>query len=126
MKYNLTEYVFKELATWMDGGSITLYFESEMNEKLTIDLQQFVLKEYHEEISKIPGRVYLNDKIIDKRSSAEKSILEFLKSNILKKLIGLEKEILMKQIQWVESKEYMNFVPKKLELSESRKKELGI
>lgn len=126
MNYNLSEYKFKELVTWMDGGSITLYFKSNKNEELAIDLQQFIINEYYEGISKIPGRIYLNGKMIDKRSLTEELILEFLNCNVLNKVTGLEKEILIKQIHWIESKDYIEHNPIKLELSESRKKELGI
>lgn len=126
MKYNLSKYEFKKLATWMDGGSMTLYFTNETNEELTIDFQQFIITEYYEEISKMPGRIYLNNEIIDKRSSTERLILEFLNENILNKLTELEKEILRKQINWIESKDYVTLTLIKLELSKSRKKELGI
>ncbi|WP_394751350.1 hypothetical protein [Spongiimicrobium salis] len=126
MEYNLNTYQFAGLSAWMDGGSITLSFRNETHEELTIDLQQFVNTEYYAEISKIPGRVYLNNKIIDKRSLPEKLVLEFLKNNVLNQLIGLENEILLKQIHWIESKDYVNLVPTRLKLSKSRKKELGI
>ncbi|WP_103070887.1 hypothetical protein [Aquimarina sediminis] len=126
MKYNLNEYDFEELGALMDGGSITLYFKNNENKELIIDLQQFVITEYYEEISKIPGRVYLNNEIVEKRSSTETEIINFLRCNILHKLYGLEKEILIEKIRWIESKDYIDFSPIKNKLSESRKKELEI
>ncbi len=121
MKYNLNNYDFKELATWMDGGSITLYFINKNNEELSIHIQQHIIHEYYQEISNIPGRIYLNDSIINKRSSTEKLILQFLKENIINKLDGLERKILIEKIQWITSNEYEIFSPIKLELSASRK-----
>ncbi len=79
MKYNLNEWKFKELVAWMDGGSTTLYFIDDNHQEQTIEIQQHVSKEYYKELSKIPGRLYINDEIIEKRSISEGTILKFLK-----------------------------------------------
>lgn len=122
MKYNLNEYEFKELGAWMDGGSITLYFNKKnRNKELSIEFLQYVIAEYYEETSKIPGRIYLNDEIVEKRSPTEREIINFLSSNISNKLYGLERKMLIEKIHWIESKDYMDFSPIKKELSESRK-----
>ena len=98
LNHKLNQWKFKELAAWMDGGSTTLYFTNENNQEQTIDIQQHVVTEYYEEHSKIPGRVYLNDELIEKRSISESTILKYLKESVVIKLNGLEKDILTHQI----------------------------
>ncbi|WP_196888413.1 hypothetical protein [Aureivirga sp. CE67] len=125
MYLNLEEYNFKELFAWMDGGSITILLEHSKYEDINITFQQHVLKDYYEELNKIPGRIYLNEEIVVKRSETEKSILEFLKNNSTQKSSELKKEMIIEEIKWIESKEYIDFTPNKLELSEARKKLLN-
>ena len=124
MKYKFYTWNFREMGVWMDGGSITLYFTNAINQELTIDLQQYVSKDFFEKISKIPGRVYLQGEIVEKRSIIENSTLKHLKQNVVGKLRGLDKDILTDQIHWIESEKYMDLKPHKLTLSEARKREL--
>ncbi len=124
MKYNLQNWKFKELGTWMDGGSITLYFNDHTNQKYTIDLEQYINPRYYEGATKIPGRIYLNTEIVTKRSDVEISILKYLKENVVESLTGLDKNILITQIRWIESEEYIDLIPIQLILKEERKKQL--
>lgn len=121
MIYKRNKWQFKELAVWMDGGSSTIYFTDDKNKEQRIDIQQHTSIEYYEELSNVPGRIYVNDEIIDKRSIAEFAIVAFLKEFVIFNVKGLEKDILIEQINWIESKAYVELEPIKLAMSEARK-----
>ncbi|MDW3649476.1 MAG: hypothetical protein R8P61_20570 [Bacteroidia bacterium] len=114
MEIQLEKLKFREIHIWMDGGSITLNFRDEKDKELMIELQQSATEEYLEEISKIPGRIYFDEKVIEKRSSEEEQILEYLKERIINKLEVLERRILEDQIRWIESPKYLEFQPRKM------------
>lgn len=121
MKYKLDEWKFKELNTWMDGGSITMNYTDNNGLNHTIEIVQNVSEEYYEEISKIPGRVYINNDVVDKRSNHEESILEQLGKDIEDQNTEHDEEIVKEKIKWIKSKQYLEFEPIKLTISEKRK-----
>ena len=101
----------KGFHAWMDGGTITLEFENPSGEKFEIEFVQHILLEYYEGLQKIPGRLYLNNQLIERRSDTEKETMGFLKSHIMNKLSLVEKKFLTENINFVESAECLNFKP---------------
>jgi len=124
MKYNFEEWKFRELSAWMDGGSMTLNFIDQNDQIQIIEVVQNMSVYYIKEISKIPGRIYVNNVLIGKRSTAESKILEQLKTSVKYQQDQLDKQILEEKIDWIESNEYLEMIPILTELSEKRKQNL--
>jgi len=124
MKYNIDEWKFKELYAWMDGGSITLNYTDKNGLNNTIEIVQNVSKEYYEEMSKIPGRVYVNNDLINKRSNQEDTVLQQLSKDLENHNTELDKEVIKEKIDWINSTQYLEFEPTKLIMSEKRKQQL--
>ena len=122
MKYNLKEYKFKEMGVCLDGSSKIIEVINPHKQSLTIWLMQHISIDYYEEISKIPGRIYLDDYLVEKRSQTEKEVIDFLRTKIINDLrIDFSKAIIDK-ILWIESEDYEHLSPNKLKLSEARKR----
>jgi hypothetical protein len=124
MRYDFEEWKFKELSTWMDGGSVTVNYTDKNGLNNTIEIVQNVTAEYYEEISKIPGRVYVNNDLIDKRSNQEDTVVQQLSKDLENHNIDLDKEVIKEKINWINSTQYLEFEPTKLIMSEKRKKQL--
>ena len=124
MKYNFKEWKFKELYAWMDGGSITMNYTDKNGQNNTIEIVQNVSVEYYEEISKIPGRVYVNNELIDRRSIQEKAVVEQLSEDLENQHTKLDKGIIEEKIDWIKSNHYLKFEPTILIMSEKRKQQL--
>ena len=120
MNYNFKEWKFRELHAWMDGGSITLNYTDQNGQNNTIEVVQHVSEEYHEEISKIPGRIYVNKDLVDKRSIEEDKIVEQLTKDLANQQTEHEKRIVEQKIEWIKSSRYLEFKPQTLELSKER------
>ncbi|MFK7809166.1 MAG: hypothetical protein AB8F74_15290 [Saprospiraceae bacterium] len=122
--------IIKYLSTWkyltmgvyMDGGTLALIFKNESNDKKQIILCQNINVNYYEELEdNIPGRVYVENQLIEKRSLDEKAVVTFLE-NLLNNLINKsDQRLLSEKLSFIKSDNYVNFVPVKLELSEKRK-----
>ncbi len=120
MKYNLKEYKFKEMGVCMDGGSKIIDVINPNKQGLTIWLMQHISIDYYEEISKIPGRIYLDDYLVEKRSQAEKEVIDFLQTEVVNAM-GLDfSKAIIDKILWIESEAYEHLSPNKLKLSEAR------
>jgi hypothetical protein len=124
MRYDFEEWKFKELSTWMDGGSVTVNYTDKNGLNNTIEIVQNVTAEYYEEMSKIPGRVYVNNDLIDKRSNQEDTVVQQLSKDLENHNIDLDKEVIKEKINWINSTQYLEFEPTKLIMSEKRKKQL--
>jgi len=122
MKYNLKEYKFKEIGVCMDGGSKIIDVINPNKQGLTIWLMQHISIDYYEEISKIPGRIYLDDYLVEKRSQTEKEVINFLQMEVVN-AIGLDfSKAIIDKILWIESEAYEHLSPNKLKLSDARKR----
>jgi len=107
----------------MDGGSLTLIFDdSNGQEKQLRFIQHIDLRYYSGLKEKLPGRIYLDEDLIEKRSSQEAGIVKFLETNVAKQLNLNQKEILQKHVEFVKSEEYVNSIPVNQKLSEVRRK----
>lgn len=119
MNLNTSNWVFSKIGISMDGGSITLELFDHNQKTLKIHLIQSTILEYTPELSKIPGRIYINDTLIEKRSNSEKIIVKYLKGL----LPSLENgsDLLTARIEFIESQAYDHLLPIAKQLSEERK-----
>ncbi|WP_408023466.1 hypothetical protein [Tenacibaculum sediminilitoris] len=95
-----------DFQTWMNGGSLTLLCEDENEEKFKIDFVQNVFFERDKNL-KLPGRIYLNDTLIQQRSENEYDIIHNLENLDLNSLKKLEKKILRDKIMYMKSNQYL-------------------
>jgi hypothetical protein len=95
-----------DLLAWMDGGSITLQCRNREGIRIEIWIQQHMILEKSPYV-KLPGRIYINDLLVKRRSPLEQSILEELKRNIPITKNQLDKRILIETIDFIESEKYM-------------------
>jgi len=124
MNYNFKDWKFKELKVWMDGGSITLNYVDQNNRIQTIEVIQNISKSYSKELSKIPGRIYINNMLLEKRSKKEPEVIEQLKTSIESQHDELHKQIVKEKIDWIESNEYVEMKPTLTKLSKKRRQYL--
>lgn len=123
MKIEFTNCKIKDVGVCMDGGSIVIFIIHPSLEEKTIWLMQHMIPEYCEEISEIPGRIYIDKNLVEKRSDTEFQIIEFLKKEMNTNLTDVV-EILQQKLDWIESNEYATFNPTKKELSVARRNAL--
>ena len=96
----------EELIAWMDGGSITLKCRNKSNQEFEIEFVQNVSWDVYES-QNIPGRIYLNQEVIDQRSNLETKIINGLKNATLTFKNSLEQTILKEKLAYVNSAEYL-------------------
>ncbi|MEQ6124496.1 hypothetical protein AAON49_09865 [Pseudotenacibaculum sp. MALMAid0570] len=95
---------------FMDGGSLSLTCKDKNGLKFNIDFIQRVFWEIYS-WDKIPGRIYLNNVIVEQRSEEEKKILHSLENPIY--LCGTDfEECLKESIKYVKSDKYLSDVQK--------------
>lgn len=123
MKIEFTNCKIKDVGFWMDGGSISIPIIHPSQGAKTIWLMQHMIPEYCEEISEIPGRIYIDKNLVEKRSDTEFQIIEFLKKEMNTNLTDVV-EILQQKLDWIESDKYITFNPIKKELSLARRNAL--
>jgi len=121
----INSWKYKSISVYMDGGSISLIFDTPNGETREILLSQHVSSKYYAELSFIPSTLFINGQIIEKRSEAEKLIIKFLENICSNKVEKNCQELLYEKILYLKSKKHLQFVPTKLELSEKRKKYLN-
>jgi len=124
MKDNFKEWKFKELSYWMDGGSITFYYTDLNGQNNTIEVIQHVSTRYYKELSKIPGRIYVNNTLVDKWSNKEQEVIDQLTADIENQTTERTKKLINRKIEWIKSNQYIELRPQILELSEERKQYL--
>lgn len=103
----------------MDGGTISIDCLTEKGEAVTISLVQHVSDNYYLGISMIPGRIYLGDTLVEKRSELEELIVTFIEEDVLESLSDIE-DIVRRKVEWIKSDEYFVFTPKKNNLLKNR------
>jgi len=119
---NINFWHYKKMGVCMDGGTLTLIFLTPSGETKEVSLGQNMIADYYEEIGNLPARIYIDGQIVEKRSKTEKSLIEFLETNVATKMSKDELELLNEKITFINSDEYINFTPNNLELSVKRKK----
>jgi hypothetical protein len=103
--------IVTELMAWMDGGSVTLTCKNAKNEAFNIEFTQNVIWEVPKP-SKIPGRIYLNEELIEQRSELENLIIKNLENSTFFERQNLDKRILAEKINYVKSDEYLRSTDK--------------
>ncbi|MBK7807314.1 MAG: hypothetical protein IPJ51_13560 [Saprospiraceae bacterium] len=66
MKIEFTNCKIKDVGVCMDGGSKVISIIHPSQGEKTIWLMQHIIPEYYEEIDKFPGRVYIDNYIVQK------------------------------------------------------------
>jgi hypothetical protein len=99
-------------ATWMDGGTLTFNCISKNGNNFEVTLSQFVNLDIPEKTNEsliLPGRIYINDNLVEIRSTLEKDLIVALKANMLNKggLLKMEKKCLVNHITYLESEDYV-------------------
>ena len=110
----------------MDGGSVTVNYTDKYGLNNTIEIVQNVTAEYYEEISKIPGIIYVNNDLIDKRSNQEDTVVQQLSRDLENHNTELDKDVIKEKIDWINSTQYLEFEPTKLIMSVNEKSNLEI
>ncbi len=108
MKIEFTNCKIKDVGVCMDGGSIVISIIHLSQGEKTIWLMQHMISEYYEEIDKLPGRVYIDNYLVEKGSPNESGIIEFLKKEMNTNLTDVV-EILQQKLDWIESDKYITF-----------------
>lgn len=119
---NINSWHYKSMGAFMDGGTLVLTFETPSGEIKEVFLVQNMIANYYEEINNIPGRIYIDGQIVEKRSNIERSLIEYLENNVTKHLSEEDLELLNSSIGFIKSDGYLKFIPNKLEMSAKRKK----
>lgn len=96
----------EELLAWMDGGSITLKCRNNLNQEFEIEFVQSVSWDLYESLN-IPGRIYLDKKLIPQRSGLETKIVNALKGAEFHSKDSLDQKILKEKLDYVNSEEYL-------------------
>jgi hypothetical protein len=123
MKYNFHHSTVIKVGICMDGGSIVIFLTHPDHGEIIIYLMQHIICQYNEEIDKLPGRIYINNNLIPKRSDTEFQIIEFLKKEMNANLTDVV-EILQQKLDWIESDKYITFNPIKKELLAAKRNAL--
>ncbi|EZH73550.1 hypothetical protein ATO12_16565 [Aquimarina atlantica] len=107
MEIDLTSQILiQELAIWMDGGSIKLKCTNQKKQEFEIEFVQNVNWEILE-FQKLPGRIYLNENLIPKRSVMEKKIIESLETALFTNSSDIEETIFKEKINYVKSEQFI-------------------
>ncbi len=96
----------KELVIWMDGGSITLKCKNNLNREFEIEFVQNISWDLYDFLN-IPGRIYLDKKLVNQRSDLEEKILCGLKEAKFSSKSSLDQKILKEKLDYVNSEEYL-------------------
>lgn len=99
-------------AAWMDGGTLTFNCISKNGNNFEVTLSQYVILDIPKKLNnsiKLPGRIYINDNLVEIRSTLEKNLITALKEVVLSNggLLKMEKECLIKHISYLESEHYV-------------------
>lgn len=100
------------IATWMDGGTITLSATDENFNKFEIEFtQKMILEKSREKFH--PGSLILNGKEIDVRSNLENKIITHLrKASYSSKIDTFDKQLITESVSFVLSSEYIKIAEK--------------
>ncbi len=106
-----SQIVIEDIAIWMDGGTVILKCFNNERQNFSIEFTQSVLFEIYEFYNRLPGRLYLNEKIAEQRSELEEKIIKAIERVSFKKK-ELDNKIIFEKIKYIESQEYLDNVLK--------------
>ena len=98
-----------DVQIWMDGGSITIKCSDSDNNDYTMGVQQHMILKTSPN-GKMPGRIYLNNKLVEERSDMEKAILSNLEkamTSIQSSIQTDDKIIIQEEINYIRSEQYI-------------------
>ncbi|EAS19958.1 hypothetical protein BBFL7_02358 [Flavobacteria bacterium BBFL7] len=101
----------KEILAWMDGGSITLKCKNELDQEFEIEFVQNVSWEVYKD-QNVPGRIYLNQKIVTQRSHLETQMINQLRSAEIKSKNLLDRKMLDEKLDYVSTDNYLKYQTK--------------
>ena len=104
-------FTIKDIAAWMDGGSLTLDCLSADGDNLEIEIVQHIALNQIIN-SRIPGRLYLNNELVEIRSKLEKSILNELincidSKDFSSKFTDIERRLIKEKVEFIQSDDYL-------------------
>ncbi|WP_299621450.1 hypothetical protein [uncultured Tenacibaculum sp.] len=99
--------IIKDVATWMDGGSVTLTCKNDKEQNFKVHFVQNMIFEIPEDFEELPGRLYFNNELIEQRSDLERDIINSLEKKIVSGLGKLEKALLKEKLDYIKSEEYL-------------------
>lgn len=112
MKIDFTsKIIIREVQSYMDGGSAIFICKNDSNQEFQIEFVQNVFWEILESHNRLPGRIYLDDKLVDQRSELEGFIIKSLENSSFIST-KIEKTILKEKIKYVKSEQYLIDVKK--------------
>ncbi len=92
-----------EVQVWMDGGSVSIRCSNSEGNEYIIEFQQHMILNTSAD-GKMPGRIYLNNKLVQERSELEKRIIFLLEKRIKRRK---DKLIIQEKIDYVQSNQYL-------------------
>ncbi|MFY0628808.1 MAG: hypothetical protein JXR05_00425 [Flavobacteriaceae bacterium] len=95
-----------DIYSWMDGGSVTLKCKDRKRQKFDVEFKQNVFWEVYPS-SQIPGRIYLNEILIEQRSELENQLLKSLTKSVFSIIDDIGKRLLIEKIEYVKSEKYL-------------------
>lgn len=106
-----SQIVIEDVAVWMDGGTVILKCLNNEGQKFSVEFSQSVLFEIYEFHNRLPGRLYLNEKIVEQRSELEEEIIKAIERARFKEN-ELDNKIVFEKIKYIKSQEYLDNVLK--------------
>lgn len=98
--------IITELSAWMDGESVTIKCQNSTMGKFEIEFVQNVMWVWYEG-QKIPGRIYLNNELVEQRSDLEKKLIGLLGTAQFEDKGPCDDQLLHEKINYIKSKEYL-------------------
>lgn len=98
--------IITELFAWMDGGSLTIKCQNSLNEEFEIEFVQNVIWDWNE-VNKIPGRIYFNNRIVQQRSDLEQKIIQLLVKAEFEDKGPYDSQLLKEKIDYTNSENYI-------------------
>lgn len=98
--------IITELSACMDGGSVTLKCQNSTMGKFEIEFIQNVMWDWYEG-HKIPGRIYLNNELVEQRSDLEKNLMRLLGTAQFENEGSYDAQLLIEKINYTQSEEYI-------------------
>lgn len=98
--------IITDMHCWMDGGTTDLICENISNKKFEIKFVQNVIWEVPVSYN-IPGRIYLNEKLVKQRSKIEELIINCVENCELLHPNELDQKIINEYLDYVKSEQYL-------------------
>ena len=102
------QFKIESIAVWMDGGSITINFIDLNGKQSEIEFVQHFTFNIIDKEEKLPCRIYLNNKLIQVRSSEEQKLITDLIKADTSKISKLDKQCLNEAIAYTKSDTYVS------------------